>query len=316
VVNPQLNGNVISLSWDCFDSDRFGLNSITDIETNQEMHLLEYKIEQGDCARNDNSSRARFNGNRTRLMEHTCCDLKDWNKDTERNRDEEKGTIESINTANISQACTAKDSRIQVKIDLIRPAWCTQMLQIRIRKELHAGNTIGVSDYTTDFGWTDAKSCGDTQYLARPVFQNPHTWKCESCLIGSSCQGSVLYQEVRAFFGWYRLVNEANENTDQHQEGTDRFMECRHRPACLGATNERLKKQFVKTFNNNEDPALLDQMESCDADLGFQTYCNTTGNNGTVLKTDICRLCATCLPEYRRTNNGYGYRCDRCPQKR
>ena len=97
------------------------------------------------------------------------------------------------------------------------------------------------------------------------------------------------------------------------------FAKCIYSPACLGAANEELQRRFLVDGEVRKDLpkalrdgcpapcdlARLDRNESCDTRNGYANEC--WGGKG----KERCRLCATCLPGYKRF--GGGAKCKPCP---
>ena len=185
-------------------------------------------------------------------------------------------------------------------------------------------------------------------YLNLTKSYNPRDWECVQCFSGSSCYGSVLDEEVRPLFGWYMVNKQWNERSNdwggKHIERSKEFIPCRHPAACLGAVNDLLINKYTlvnpscanppcANYDNEmvgKDPALLDLAPQCDQVAGYRSACPTKngddssdgssdgsdGNDGssnTTKTTQMCTLCTRCMPKHRRTNGGFGYECQRCP---
>ena len=120
-------------------------------------------------------------------------------------------------------------------------------------------------------------------------------WTCDSCPLGASCAGNIRYDGVRGKFGYWRVPGRP-----PHQ-----FHRCYFPASCLGAPND---EDFGKYFNDTQqhddstDLARLNLPEQCHESWGYAQEC--VGGR--------CRLCATCLNEYKRTGRS---RCKKCPEQ-
>jgi len=285
----DIEGKTIVVSWDCGENNN-----------NQPKFVLEYKVENGKCNSNFMQAVAQ-------VSHYQCCDTNDWNVEN----------IITNQTRKEYAQCDSESHTLKHTFLLDFPAWCTKIPQVIVWRE----ETIGMSKPATVLGgsdgnlWSHARSCGDQKYLNRSTLIDPQTWNCEHCSEGSSCMGAVMYEEIRPLFGWYKL---RNSDADRHQ-----FLKCRFPPACLGAINTAYKDLYT-AGGNNTNPALVDNAEGCNMEAGYENFCYPNSDwsdassgvsSNTTENKQICRLCARCRQNYRRTNNGYGYECNECPNQ-
>ena len=243
-VQVDQTGLELNISWDCNDDHAV---------ENKAKYYLEYVMEDGVCNLTETSS----------PIQHQCCDARDWvpttpdviqsqifevlTKDVytyQKHNDptEKKEIIQCQQTTDVNLKSIKK---INFPITLPNPAWCTKIKQLRIRRELHGGSVVGVSDYTMlPLLWTSARDCDFARYLdikattsitenkikkfRKTINQygiiqqtllatsktvaliaatptNPSEYSCTFCDPGSSCTGALLQEEVRPLFGWYKL---------------------------------------------------------------------------------------------------------------
>ena len=101
--------------------------------------------------------------------------------------------------------------------------------------------------------WQTAETCSQSEYLATGkrmtsfVNLDPHTWRCELCPRGASCEGSITWVGVKPKFGFARCPQQPN-----------RFEACSFQAACLGGRNGDLIGKFEQP--DGTDPAV------CNAD--------------------------------------------------
>eukprot|EP00505_MAST-04D_sp_SCG-Rhode-Island_P001557 Stramenopile-MAST_4_protein_1557 len=125
------------------------------------------------------------------------------------------------------------------------------------------GNLIGALSAPSN-GWITAGECGDTRYLDNnsSMLQD---WQCVNCPAGGDCSGDILWDGVRAQFGYYRLGEE-----DRDLESKRYYQPCINPKACLGGENKMLEGSFFDSDEN--DMALQNSREVCNYDLGFETH--------------------------------------------
>ena len=148
---------------------------------------------------------------------------------------------------------------------------------------------------------------------------DPMQHECRPCPLGGHCAGAfVTYSNVRAKFGFYRIrQKEVSQDPKrppsclsiQNNTAVEPpcvFAQCIHPAACLGAPNKVLERQFLLP-DGTDLAALPDQNETCNEELGYREICIDPNTNNVTR----CRLCASCLPGFKR--HGGGTRCKKCP---
>ena len=136
------------------------------------------------------------------------------------------------------------------------------------------------------------KSCLSSGQYLNASSLIPLEWKCSPCPEGGGCAGSLVLQDVRALFGWYRCPLNPSE-----------FSPCKHgREACLGAANPALRGEFYD-INHTDlagvplDLAMEDNKEWC-----LYGHVNPPSNN---------TRCSTCEPGWV-THSGLHGLCTPC----
>jgi hypothetical protein len=76
--------------------------------------------------------------------------------------------------------------------------------------------------------WTPAFECGDTSFL-NVTSRDLLAWSCAKCPIGASCLGSVVWHDVKAVQGWWRVP---------WSEHNDTFEVCPYVDDCLGFSHD------------------------------------------------------------------------------
>ena len=235
------------------------------------------------------------------------------------------------------------------------PAWCG----LHFSKENNAQVFAEYGNYLTPFvrsgphvsfpTFASAYQC-DILSFFNTHQSNPELWECLKCPEGTYCDGPIVFQKVRARFGWYRYVHEQAPLVLIDFTNIS-FVKCKNPGACLGAPNPKYNGDFTKEYqilnkmNNNtesifDDPSdQINAIEECNWDDGYQRYCDNSNlpnnitmvsrssrsqtndntlqinvNNETqeeiMIQRRTCRFCATCKVGYRR---GTGYECLKCP---
>jgi hypothetical protein len=139
--------------------------------------------------------------------------------------------------------------------------------------------------------WRTAETCSQSEYLATgeaktlSVNLNPHTWRCELCPFGASCEGSITWGGVKPKFGFARCPQQPH-----------RFEACSFQAACLGGGNEDLAGKFEQP--DGTDPAVCNTSAIC------PETCNTGYTKNSL-------LCSSCGSGY--SHAGIGGKCDVCP---
>ena len=164
------------------------------------------------------------------------------------------------------------------------------------------GNLIGALSAPSN-GWITAGECGDTRYLDNnsSMLQD---WQCVNCPAGGDCSGDILWDGVRAQFGYYRLGEE-----DRDLESKRYYQPCINPKACLGGENKMLEGSFFDSDEN--DMALQNSREVCNYDLGFETHCPQFNLNSSSAPRG-CRLCRACRRGYWEQGVAD---CSPCPPK-
>ena len=168
--------------------------------------------------------------------------------------------------------------------------------------------------------WKTPVDCDYTSQYLDDSSADRMQHECRPCPLGGYCVGAlVTYAKVRAKFGFYRMRQEEASHRPNRPpsclmaangtaiEPPCVFAQCIHAAACLGAPNRVLERQFLLP-DSTDLAAVLDQNETCNEALGYRETCidRITGN------ATRCRLCASCLPGFKR--HGGGAQCKKCPE--
>lgn len=205
----------------------------------------------------------------------------------------------------IQNVTTVDSLTTEIHLDLEIFGWCHPISKASVYAIIQ-GQPSFSSVFTTK--WTNAKRCGTNKYLNADN-TDPFLWKCQDCPEGASCAGAAVWSDVKALFGHYRILMEANQTatskssaistTKSHRDVI--FVPCKFAPACLGAINLNQIGLFLNS--NNTDPANEDNIEGCNVKDGYQRYCNS-GN----IENQTCRVCGKCREGYSRDLGGASYR--------
>ena len=140
---------------------------------------------------------------------------------------------------------------------------------------------------TEAFQWIDTSRCGNTQYLDNTNL-DPRKWRCLTCPKGAGCSGGVVWSDVRAMLGYYRLRREdcaccGTPPNSSHPNGVfynqrlaeklkcygttvpDQFEPCVYKTGCYGAPNKDLRGRFYVEHNfatTGADNSWLDARKS------------------------------------------------------
>ena len=87
--------------------------------------------------------------------------------------------------------------------------------------------------------WKPAFECGDDGFL-NVTSRDPGEWSCSKCPSGASCRGSVVWDDVKAVQGWWRVPWSHNNAT---------FEMCPYADDCLGFQRSNLDMNSVKGQN-------------------------------------------------------------------
>jgi len=167
----------------------------------------------------------------------------------------------------------------QIDIELSVPSWCG--LHFSKDDSAFVFAEYGEPNTAMDVGpivafptWRNAHQCGDASFF--DVTQtNPTLWQCLPCPAGTHCAGPVVFDDVRALFGWHRLVEDGTIGIVSHTNTS--FVPCKHPPACLGAPNTKYRGKYVQTYAGEleRDPSNVpNSTESCNWEDGYELYCD------------------------------------------
>ena len=128
--------------------------------------------------------------------------------------------------------------------------------------------------------WRTAADCSTDRFL-NDTDVDKTRWRCVACPVGGSCDGPVVWSNIRAKNGYWRISNE-NPTNDiplcYEQNKCQVFSACVFPPACLGAPNPSLLSV------NGDFPwpnATVDHNETCNEDLGFRG------------RSRLCQVCSS-----------------------
>ena len=123
--------------------------------------------------------------------------------------------------------------------------------------------------------WVTTETCLDTQYL-EDTSPDPQSWQCQDCPEGAYCVGSVVWSDVVAKFGFWRVPGPAPQQ----------FRACLLPSACLGAPNPDLYNRYYDgEREETKDLARFHwwnasgQPEACHEAWGFKQECEGGRNN-------------------------------------
>merc|ERR1712166_492011 len=147
--------------------------------------------------------------------------------------------------------------------------------------------------------WKITSDCDDERFLDNLGSKNiyPDQWRCSKCPEGAVCFGNILFRGAVGKFGYWRVVS-------KDMELPDTFKQCLFEASCLGHRNFNLAGRF---YNVSEAKQLVSMDLTADNDWALMTnlpeYCNEAWGHAERCNNDTsrCRLCATCLPGYKRT---------------
>ena len=146
--------------------------------------------------------------------------------------------------------------------------------------------------------WVTTGICLDSQYL-EDTSPDPQSWQCQDCPEGAYCVGSVVWSDVVAKFGFWRVPGPAPQQ----------FRACLLPSACLGAPNPDLyNRYFDGDREDTKDLARFHwwnasgQPEACHEKWGFKQKCGDS----------TCRLCSTCRTGFKRKGLAD---CTVCPEE-
>ena len=129
----------------------------------------------------------------------------------------------------------------------------------------------------------DSGKCSDSQEYLDCSYPDPLQWKCIPCPSGAYCEGSIVWQDIKAKHHYWRDDRETNISSVLFVPPKYKFVPCPKDIACLGSTSN----------------------ESCNEKFGYLNICdNSTGAK--------CRLCHTCKNGYSKGADGIS--CFKCPQ--
>jgi hypothetical protein len=146
--------------------------------------------------------------------------------------------------------------------------------------------------------WSVTSDCDEDEYL-NETHASPPKWKCTSCPVGGICVGNVRWQGIRGQFGFWRVPGPKPQL----------FRECLFPGACLGGVNlDQVNKYYNGTIDKLHDLARKDNKEVCNEIWGHAQMCKNRDPHS-LQQRKRCRLCATCLPGYKRSGR---VRCKIC----
>ena len=157
--------------------------------------------------------------------------------------------------------------------------------------------------------WKTVVDCDSENQYLNASDPDPMFHVCLPCPLGASCKGFIAWNNVTAKYGWWRRNVAVDQTTPplclSFHDGTRppcAFEKCLYPHACHGAANPD-----KYTDSKGKDVADFDRVERCDEETGYSNNC--TDEHG---KTNVrCRLCGTCLQNYKRS--GRGTQCKLCP---
>ena len=183
-------------------------------------------------------------------------------------------------------------------------------LVVYSRVRVDTGTAVGAWESLLQ-PWTITSNCDDERFLYNlgSTYQDPDLWYCAKCPKGGNCFGNILFSGVVGKFGYWRVVSDDKELPDA-------FTQCLFEASCLGDSNRDLAGRF---YNISESKQLLGTNVDLTADndwalmTDLPEYCNVAWGHAERCNNDTsrCRLCATCLPGYKRTGRAM---CKSCPE--
>ena len=183
-------------------------------------------------------------------------------------------------------------------------------LVVYSRVRVDTGTAVGAWESLLQ-PWTITSNCDDERYLYNlgSTYQDPDLWYCAKCPNGGNCFGNILFSGVVGKFGYWRVVSDDKKLPDA-------FTQCLFEASCLGDSNRDLAGRF---YNISESKQLLGANVDLTADndwalmTDLPEYCNEAWGHAERCNNDTsrCRLCATCLPGYKRTGRAS---CKICPE--
>ena len=163
--------------------------------------------------------------------------------------------------------------------------------------------------------WETAPDCTGDMYLNN-THHKLREWRCMSCPEGADCDGELMWSEVKAKFGYFRL-DPYDAGVVNQPDWPDVFWACAEPEACLGGVNNNIEDQYkLPTFPPPQIPIILEKFgrkERCNDynnySYGYRQFCNCQINvtsegycldengrrNG---KTNRCLLCRACSWKY------------------
>ena len=190
--------------------------------------------------------------------EYNSTSLVSLNSSTARNNYQTKKNYTEIIDWN-KVAPTAEDDFMlfEIRINIPVPAWCqliaTEMNNVTVYAQY--GFAVNSPYFYYEDGpkskypeWRSATQCDDTSFLDVSS-SNPYNWICLTCPIGVYCEGPLVFKDLRARFGFYRINNNPLTSTSTDLLGIS-FVICKHPPACLGAPNYRYTNIYEKYYKD------------------------------------------------------------------
>eukprot|EP00943_MAST-04B_sp_MAST-4B-sp1_P002972 g2972.t1 len=151
--------------------------------------------------------------------------------------------------------------------------------------------TAGKCEHVRQFLDIDGIFFNEIDVTAKKIRNNmPTSWRCRRCPTGSSCEGDITWAQVRAKFGYWRMVKSVENNKKFVS-----FLECPIHEACLGAKND----DEAFSINHKMYAAHLvplDTYERCNEFLGYEhneRLCGVCQNNYSVKDHFRCKQCSS-----------------------
>ena len=146
--------------------------------------------------------------------------------------------------------------------------------------------------------WVVRGDCTDKEYLED--MGGLYDWRCRECPDGAYCVGDVVWGDVKAKFGFWRVPGPAPQQ----------FRRCLLPSACLGAPNPDLINRYFDGDRSEAHDLAREswweahgKVELCHEAWGFKEQCAGGGR---------CRLCSSCREGFKRKGLAD---CAACPEQ-
>ena len=277
----------------------------------------------------------------------------DWNEDNQcidlRTFSNSPGTFKKTD-AKMNMTVVSNDPTSPNKATMvcIRPDFDLQRQTFFSKVDGLFDGTIGDTS-SPSFQWRDTSDCGPSQYLDN-THSNPLKWQCLGCPKGAGCHGDVVWTDVQAQLGYYRLRREdcaccGTPPTEKHSRGVfynepmatkanclerfettvpDQFEKCVYPTGCLGSPNKELAGQYFIEHDTRGPNATLTVQQALDRRLMSdppnpkQDQCRKSSKGVgpaayTVIYCDVAR--DKTLPEQCNDREGFANNCSRGGQR-